>query len=435
VGFVLTGRCGEHCRYKQEAGSIRGTLSPRSFKDRAARFQHGRIHLHIAHPHIARIRHRPLTHGLVLIIISLAVGYATLTHGGFPGNDRAFAAPIAGLSLPGVNASASVANASVLRPSTINKTLRAEQPPSMQQKEEVEQFNALGAPPTPEAATEDALVRAASIAPEPTLPPYAIYQVVEGDTVSSIAARYGISPEYVIANNAEIRDSDVLTLGQSIIIPAGDGILHEVRYGETLSDIAVRYDVGVDAIAGFEPNGITQADDIAETQLVYVPGGALPVAFSEPAPGPGGADGVGAPPAAAASGGGIVGGGPSSSAGLIWPVSGPISSYYGPGHPLGIDIDGFNLGGAAIAAATSGTVVFAGGNACCSYGLYVIVMSPDGIETLYGHLSSINVGAGETVAQGQQVGIIGETGYSTGTHLHFEVIDNGVRADPLAYLP
>ncbi len=421
-------------RYKQEAGSIGRKLSPRSFRDRAARFEHGRIQLHIAHPHIARFRHRPLTHGLVLIIISLAVGYATATSGGFPGNDRAFASPVSGLSMPAVSAPASVANESVLRPSAINKTLRAEQPLSTQQREEAAQFNALGASPTPEAPAEDALVRAASIAPEAMLPPYAIYQVVEGDTVSSIAARYGISPDYIVANNAEIRDSDILTLGQSIIIPAGDGILHEVRYGETLIDIATRYDVGVEAITEFEPNAIAAADDIAETQLVYVPGGALPAAFTEPAPATGGPDGAG-PPAAAPASGGIVGGGPSSNAGLIWPVSGPISSYYGSGHPLGIDIDGFNLVGAGIAAATSGTVVFAGGNACCSYGLYVVVMSPEGIETLYGHLSEISVSEGETVAQGQQIGIIGDSGYSTGIHLHFEVIDNGVRVDPLGYLP
>ncbi len=339
--------------------------------------------------------------------------------------------------MPGVNAIAPVPNASVLRPSAINKTLRTEQPVSVQQQEEAEQFTALGAPATPAPSSEDALVRAASVAPEPALPPYAIYQVVEGDTVSSIAARYGISPDYVLANNAEIRDSDVLTLGQAIIIPAGNGILHEVRYGETLSDIAGRYSVGVDAIAGFGPNGIEQADDITETQLVYVPGGALPV-FTEPVPVPaaGAPDGSGGASAAPSSGGGgIVSGGPSSNAGLIWPVSGPISSYYGPGHPLGIDVDGFHLTGAAIAASTSGTVVFAGGNACCSYGLYVVIMSPGGIETLYAHLSSISVSAGESVSQGQQVGIIGETGYSTGTHLHFEVIDNGVRVDPLSYLP
>ena len=132
---------------------------------------------------------------------------------------------------------------------------------------------------------------------------------------------------------------------------------------------------------------------------------------------------------------GIVGGGPSSSAGLIWPLGAPVSSYYGPGHPLGIDIDGFNYGGAAVGAATEGTVVFAGGNACCSYGLYVVIMSPGGIETLYAHLNSIYVSQGEYVSQGQGIGVIGNSGYSTGVHLHFEVIDNGVRQDPLDYLP
>jgi murein DD-endopeptidase MepM/ murein hydrolase activator NlpD len=107
----------------------------------------------------------------------------------------------------------------------------------------------------------------------------------------------------------------------------------------------------------------------------------------------------------------------------------------GGGHPLGIDIDGFNLAGAGIAAATEGTVVFAGGNACCSYGLYVVIVSPGGIETLYAHLSSITVSRGEYVSQGQQIGVIGDTGYSTGRHLHFEVIDNGVRVNPMNYLP
>jgi murein DD-endopeptidase MepM/ murein hydrolase activator NlpD len=257
-----------------------------------------------------------------------------------------------------------------------------------------------------------------------------VYQVQDGDTVSSIAERFGISPDYIVANNAEILNSDFLTLGQSIIIPAGDGILHEVRYGETLSDIADRYDVTVEDITSFASNHIVTPDDIAETQLVFVPNGELPSAapVAEPNPGPDDSGG-------GTGGGGIVGGGPRSNAGLIWPVVGPISSYYGPSHPLGIDIDGYNLAGAPIAAATSGTVTFAGGNACCSYGLYVVVLSPDGIETLYAHLSSISVVQGQTVAQGEQIGVIGRTGYSTGVHLHFEVIDNGVRQNPLNYLP
>jgi murein DD-endopeptidase MepM/ murein hydrolase activator NlpD len=217
-----------------------------------------------------------------------------------------------------------------------------------------------------------------------------------------------------------------------------------VRYGETLSDIAARYDVDVDVIAGFAPNGIETVNDITETQLLFVPD-AKPIAaapVAEPAPEAGdGADSEPAPDVSSGDGDGtgsdgeIVSDGPSSGEGLIWPIVGPVSSYYGSSHPLGIDIDGFNLGGAAVGAATSGTVVFAGGNACCSYGLYVVVVSPGGVETLYAHLSSIYVSQGESVVQGEAVGVIGNTGYSTGTHLHFEVIDNGSRVNPISYLP
>lgn len=333
----------------------------------------------------------------------------------------------------------------VLRPPAINKTLRAAQPISPKQQSAAEQFAAISASPTAAAPQEDAVVRAASVAPAPDLPPYQVYQVEEGDTVSTIAAKFGIDPQYIVANNVEIHDENLLTLGQSIIVPAGDGILHEVRYGETLSDIAGRYSVEVAAITDFRANDIATADQIAETQLVFVPGATLPQAAALAETPAGEVPALAAAPAdtsAGATGGsgtgapsGIVAGGPSSGAGLIWPVSGPISSYMGGGHPLGIDVDGFNLGGAAVAASTSGTVVFAGGNACCSYGLYVVVVSAAGIETLYAHLSSISVVQGQEVSQGEALGVIGNTGYSTGTHLHFEVIDNGTRVNPLSYLP
>jgi len=375
----------------------------------------------------------------VLIAISIAVAYATITQGGFPGRSRAFAAPVTGLTLPGVSSSVPQRDVTVLRLPVINKTLRAEQPIAPSQQTEADQFAAISASPTMEAPPEDAVVRAASVAPAPDLPPYQVYQVEAGDTVSSVAAKFGIDAQYIVANNVEIHDENLLTLGQAIIVPAGNGILHEVRFGETLSDIADRYAVDVAAITDFRANDIPAADQIIEAQLVFVPGATLPQAAAieelpadEPAlaaaPEDTGGGGAGAPS-------GIVADGPSSGAGLIWPVSGPISSYMGGGHPLGIDVDGFNLAGAAVAAATSGTVVFAGGNACCSYGLYVVVVSPAGIETLYAHLSSISVVQGQEVAQGEALGVIGSTGYSTGTHLHFEVLDNGVRVNPLSYLP
>ena len=453
---------GDRSRREQEAGSIRGTLSPRSFKDSRARFNPGNKSLHFQRLGV-RKKHRPYTHGLVLIFISLAVGYASITGGAFGSRSHAFAAPITGLSLPGVSSSIPATDQSLVRGIAINRTRRADQPQS-QQQQDVKQQLAQAAVPTPTAqpvvVQEDAVVRAASVAPTPDLPPYSVYEVKAGDTVGSIGTKYGIESQYVLANNADIRDSDFLKLGQSIIVPAGNGMLHEVRYGETLTDIAKRYAVPVTAITSYSGNHIQKPDDIAETQLVFVPGGAVPKVdpIAQPAPSPSGtpsaqatpADssdaagastggpGAGTPAATSSSGsrsGTIVRSGATSAEGLIWPIVGPISSYYGPSHPLGIDIDGYNLSGAPIAAATSGTVIFAGGNACCSYGLYVVVMSPGGIETLYGHLSSISVSQGETVTQGEQLGIIGNTGYSTGTHLHFEVIDNGTRENPTAYLP
>ena len=367
--------------------------------------------------------------------------------------------------MPGVGSSIPARHAETISAPPNNHTSNAAKPEPTQARAVVDAFQALSLPPpTPDAN---------DTAPTPTTMKAALHvrrtsrsrrnpgvPGVRGaagrHTVSGIAAHFGIAPEYILANNAEIQDSDFLKLGQSVIIPAGNGILHEVRLGETLSDIADRYGVEVSAITAFASNEITAADDIKERQFLFVPGGKVPVAapLPEPSAVPTAGDGTGGPaaePTAAPSdgggssggdggggssgGGGIVRGGPTSGHGLIWPVVGPISSYYGPSHPLGIDIDGFNLAGAPIAAATSGTVVFAGGNACCSYGLYVVVMSPDGIETLYGHLSSISVSQGQTVAQGEELGIIGNTGYSTGRHLHFEVIDNGVRQNPLNYLP
>jgi murein DD-endopeptidase MepM/ murein hydrolase activator NlpD len=117
---------------------------------------------------------------------------------------------------------------------------------------------------------------------------------------------------------------------------------------------------------------------------------------------------------------------------MVWPAVGPVTSFFGPAHPLGIDI-GQSQG--AIVAATDGTVAFAGGDPCCSYGLYVVIDGPDNITTVYGHFESIIVTTGQRVRQGQPLGLVGCTGHCFGTHLHFEVIDNGVRRDPLLYLP
>ena len=91
--------------------------------------------------------------------------------------------------------------------------------------------------------------------------------------------------------------------------------------------------------------------------------------------------------------------------------------------------------GTAIIEANSGAGLEDGGDPGCSDGRYVILASGSGLTTLYAHLEVITGEIGETVRQGEPLGIVGNTGYSTGTHLHFEVFDAGARRNPFQYLP
>ena len=129
----------------------------------------------------------------------------------------------------------------------------------------------------------------------------------------------------------------------------------------------------------------------------------------------------------------------SSSSGLIWPTgSRSVSSQYGwRMHPIfktrkfhsGIDIDAPM--GSTVVAAASGTVITAAYDS--GYGYYVVVSHANGLSTLYAHNSSLSVKVGQKVSQGQQVAISGSTGFSTGPHLHFEVLKNGATTNPLSY--
>lgn len=83
-------------------------------------------------------------------------------------------------------------------------------------------------------------------------------------------------------------------------------------------------------------------------------------------------------------------------------------------------------------ASSSGVVVEAGWNG--SYGYTILISHPDGKKTRYAHLSRVMVSYGQSVTQGQVIGLSGNTGFSTGPHLHFEIIVNGMRVNPLDYL-
>lgn len=123
-----------------------------------------------------------------------------------------------------------------------------------------------------------------------------------------------------------------------------------------------------------------------------------------------------------------------SSQGFIWPLCCSVTSPYGPrwgSMHTGIDIDGVT--GDPIVASKTGTVILA--EYYSGYGNAVIIDHGGGYSTLYGHMSAFSVSNGESVSQGQQIGLVGCTGSCTGDHVHFEIRINGNPVDPMPYLP
>jgi murein DD-endopeptidase MepM/ murein hydrolase activator NlpD len=123
-----------------------------------------------------------------------------------------------------------------------------------------------------------------------------------------------------------------------------------------------------------------------------------------------------------------------STAGLIWPVDGPITSPFG--WRWGRMHQGIDIGvgyGTPIHAAAGGTVIYCGWEE--GYGNFVVIDHGGNLATAYGHQSSIAVTCGQQVNQGDVIGYVGCTGHCFGPHLHFEVRVDGNPVDPLGYLP
>lgn len=126
---------------------------------------------------------------------------------------------------------------------------------------------------------------------------------------------------------------------------------------------------------------------------------------------------------------------------FIWPcpASGRITSAFGgrssPTEGASSNHQGIDIGaptGSSILAAASGSVVIATYSA--SAGNYVMINHGGGVYTVYMHMNSIGVSVGQSVSQGQQIGTVGSTGYSTGPHLHFGIRSNGTYVNPTAYV-
>ena len=195
------------------------------------------------------------------------------------------------------------------------------------------------------------------------------------------------------------------------------GVSHKVNKGDTVRSIAKRYDVDPQVIVNFPFNTFVNDEtfELAIGQSIIVPDGVLPAPiplaprsrFTTP------------------DAGTVV-----ASGSFVWPTQGRITQNFVWYHP-GTDIANKEMPG--VLAADSGTVITAGWSNV-GYGNYIIIDHNNGTKTLYAHLSAIYVNVGQTVARGNTIGKMGSTGRSTGPHLHFEIIKNGVHTNPLGAL-
>ncbi|MCP4359568.1 MAG: peptidoglycan DD-metalloendopeptidase family protein [Chloroflexi bacterium] len=249
---------------------------------------------------------------------------------------------------------------------------------------------------------------------------FQIHIVTDLDTPNSIADQYGISADTLIGGNSNInRESNLLQNGTELIILPVDGILHIVRPGETIESIADLYDVTAEDIIGYQLNNLEYPflRLIPESQLV-IPGATIGQFYFK------------APKSVGNSGEAqewtVVGTGS-----YIWPVNGRcLTQFYSGFHP-GIDVS--MAEGSPVYAADTGTVTYAvyAAGVYFDYGNLIVINHGNSFETFYAHLSGINVYPGQIVYQGDLIGSTGNTGRSSGPHLHMEIRNNDYRTNPL----
>lgn len=236
---------------------------------------------------------------------------------------------------------------------------------------------------------------------------YENYTVKSGDTISSICLKYGLSNVGTLISVNNIKNVRALAAGQKLKIPNYDGVVYTVRSGDTLEGLSVRYGVAVETI--LDVNDMP-SDTVMPGNVLFIPGGKLDNETLQNALGNS----------------------------FICPLSCSyrISSYYGkradPFTGVASNHTGMDLAvaqGTPIRASKGGTVVTAGWSN--TYGNYVIISHSGGYQTLYAHMTKYTVKKGQVVNQGELIGYVGSTGYSTGPHLHFSVYKNGNLVNPL----
>lgn len=242
-------------------------------------------------------------------------------------------------------------------------------------------------------------------AKEKTIDQITTYTVRKGDTLASIAKMFDVTPNTILWSN-DIKNNKV-SPGDTLVILPISGVRYKVKSGDTLASIAKKYKGDVNEIADF--NEIDKNAKLAVGDTIIIPDGEV---LS-------GQDSSGNVKPASINKLQNYLSAPVFEGYYMRPLIGGIKTQGIHGHN-GVDIAAaFST---PILAAASGEVIIAkssGWNG--GYGSYVVIKHSNGTQTLYGHLSAVTVSVGQQVTQGQQIGNMGSTGKSTGTHLHFEV--------------
>jgi len=248
-----------------------------------------------------------------------------------------------------------------------------------------------------------------------------VYYVVEpGDTVSTIAEKFEVSVNTILWENnlsaySLIRQGDKLT-----ILPL-TGVIHKVKSGDNIGSIAKNY--GVEESAILEANKLAAAGQLKVGQQLIIPGGRK--SYYAPASASG-YSGLAALRDLLKPGSTQ----PLSGNKMNWPTVGHYITQYFSWRHYGVDIA--NKVGTPIYASDTGVVEYAGWGK--GYGNQIVIDHGGGKKTRYAHLSKFYCKVGDEVDKGEAIGAMGSTGWSTGSHLHFEVIINGRKVNPLNYV-
>ena len=264
------------------------------------------------------------------------------------------------------------------------------------------------------------------------------YTVETGDTLFSIANNFGVKPETVLWGNFEVLEDNphLLKPNQVLNILPVDGIYYQWKEGDNLNNVAQTFKANSKEVINYSGNNfdLTEIDDTGSVidpgQWLIIPGGQREIKdWGPPAI-------TRQNPASARYYGeghcGTIVEGAYGTGTFIWPTTDrSISGYHynPPIHPA-IDIGG--QVGNPIYASDSGVIVYAGWSDY-GYGYLVVIDHGNGWQSAYAHLSAVAVTCGQSVYQGGYIGALGSTGNSSGPHLHFELVINGVKVNPMDY--